>query len=58
MSAIVTMYNYVVNKIIEMLSDGYNYFKEDCVILILQPVEVEGEDISESFIEWKPEIVE
>ena len=41
-----------------MLSVGYKFFKEDCVMLIIQPVEIEGENVSESFIEWKPEIIE
>ena len=46
----------VVNKIIEGLSKGDTYFAEGCVMLILQPVEIEGQNISETFNEWKPEI--
>ena len=47
---------YIVNKIIEGLSKGDTYFEEGCVMLILQPVSIEGQNISERFNEWKPEI--
>ena len=38
-----------------MHSRACKYFEEGSVMVILRPLEVQGKDISKSFIEWEPE---
>ena len=39
-----------------MHSQACKYFKEGSVMVVLRPLEVQGEDISKNFIEWEPEL--
>ena len=46
---------FVVNQIIEMHSRARLYFEDGSVMLIVRPLEVEGKNVSGTFLEWKPE---
>ena len=45
----------VVNQITEMLSRTDAFFTDGCVMLIVQPLEVEGKSVENAFVEMKPE---
>lgn len=44
-----------VNQIIEMHSRADRYFEDGSVMLTVRPLEVQGKNISGTFLEWKPE---
>ncbi|XP_065916011.1 uncharacterized protein [Dysidea avara] len=47
-----------VNQIIEIHSRSNKYFVKGSIMIIFQPLEVEGKDISNSFANWTPESIE
>ena len=44
-----------VNQINEMLSRTNVFFIDGCIMLIVQPLDVEGKSIENAFVEMKPE---
>ena len=44
-----------VNQINEMLSRTDAFFIDGCIMLIVQPLDVEGKSVENVFVEMKPE---